>query len=95
MIAELLIALQLLRGTQAVSVSPTTPPPQTMVTSVLGPTNDQQYQDAILRQSQFTQPKVTTPKSVKDVTTGVVVPVRTPTDTPQQIRDRLRYGSGL
>ena len=101
----LIIALPILKGLfegGSVAVSPTvttsSPPPaakQTLVTSVLGPTNNQQYQDAILRQSQFTQPTITTPAQVKDVVTGVVVPIRKISDTAKQIRDRLQYGSGL
>jgi hypothetical protein len=82
----LIIALPILKGlfegSQAVSVSPTTPPPPvsstpkdtgtvTLVTDVLKPT------------------------TVTDPTTGVTVPIRKISDTAKQIRDRIRYGSGL
>ena len=40
---------------------------------------------------------VLTPKpiTVTDAATGVVVPIRKISDTAKQIRDRIRYGSGL
>ena len=102
----LIIALPILKGLfegGSGSVSPTqpvvTPPPagkQTLVTSVFDtPTVTNGYTDAILRQKQFTQPTITTPAQVKDVVTGVVVPIRKISDTAKQIRDRLQYGSGL
>ena len=104
----LVIALPILKGLfegGSGSVSPAqpvvTPPPaskQTLVTSVFdAPTVTNGYTDAILRQKQFTQPTITTPKptTIKDAATGVVVPFRPPSDTPQQIRDRIKYGSGL
>ena len=103
----LVIALPILKGLfegGSGSVSPAqpvvTPPPagkQTLVTSVFDtPAATNGYTDAILRQKQFTQPQVVTPKpiTITDPTTGVVVPVRL-TDTPSEIARRLKYGSGL
>ena len=82
LIIALPILKELFEGSQAVSVSPTTPPPTvtttdtgtvTLVTDVLTPQ----------------------PITVTDAATGVVVPIRKISDTAQQIRDRIKYGSGL
>jgi len=106
--AALIIALPILKGlfeAGSGSVSPTQPvvtasplgQKQTLVTSIFDtPTITNGYTDAILRQNQFTQPKVTAPKpiTVTDPVTNVVVPFRL-TDTPSEIARRLKYGSGL
>ena len=93
----LIIALPILKSLfngGSVTVSPTTTTPKT---PALPPVPVVKYQDAILRETQFTQPKVTAPKpiTVTDPVTNVVVPVRPLTDTPKQIAERLKYGSGL
>jgi len=86
--AALIIALPILKGLfegGSVSVSPTptssSPPPSTP--------------KPMAKPTLVTDVLTPTPITVKDAATGVVVPVRLPKDTPQQIRDRLRYGSGL
>jgi hypothetical protein len=81
----LIIALPILKGLfngGSVAVSPTitTPPPPPKDTGTVTLVTD-----------------VLTPKpiSVTDKATGVVVPIRKISDTAQQIRDRIKYGSGL
>ena len=85
--AALIIALPILKslfegGSVAVSPTVTTPPP---------PPAPKDTGKVTL----VTDVLTPTPITVKDVATGVVVPVRLPQDTPQQIRDRIKYGSGL
>ena len=81
----LVIALPILKslfngGSVAVSPTVTTTPPPPKDTGTVTLVTD-----------------VLTPQpiTVTEPITGVVVPVRLPKDTPQKIRDRIRYGSGL
>ena len=81
----LVIALPILKslfegGSVAVSPTVTTTPPPPKDTGTVTLVTD-----------------VLTPKpiSVTDAATGVVVPIRKISDTAQQIRDRIKYGSGL
>lgn len=86
--AALIIALPILKGLfegGLGSVSPTQP----VVTSPPPAPKDTGKVTLI---TDVLTPKPTT---VTDTATGVVVPIRKISDTAKQIRDRLRYGSGL
>ena len=89
----LLVALPILKelfeGSKAVSVSPTTPPPP--VTSTPKDTETVTLVTDVLTPT--FQKNIG--GKVTDPVTGVTVPIRKISDTAQQIRDRLRYGSGL
>jgi len=94
MIAELLVALQLLRGAEFASVSPTTATPPTPAPVAKTPTPGSK---ASLAGDLGFVGQITT------ITMPVKIPSAldlsgidfTPTDKPSDIAARLKYGSGL
>lgn len=92
MIAELLIALQLLRGAEIATVSPTTATPPKPPAKTTTPGSTASLAGDLSFGGQITT--ITMPVKIPSALdlSGIDF---TPTDTPSDIAARLKYGSGL